>query len=292
MKCKYLGFAAALLAAAPVSAAEEIVRIESDLGTIVGTLATPDGEAAPVVLLLHGFTGVRDELAIVETEEGVLQRTARLLAEAGYASLRIDFRGSGDSDGAWQETTFSGQAADAVAAIDWLRGSDAVDGSRLAILGWSQGGLVALESTRQRSDVDALILWAPVVHPLHSYESLLGVEETAQALAADDPTLEITSTLPWGVETTLQASFWQEMPLTSPSAAAAGYDGPLMVIVGTRDTIVAPQPASGQVLIDYHNGPEELAVFDTDHVWDVFSGPETLDTLMVPTSLSWLEAHL
>ena len=292
MMNRQLGFAVAMLTAIPASAAEEIIHIDTDGGTIVGTLSTPTGDPAPVVLLLHGFSGSRDELAIAETEEGVLQRTARLLADAGYASLRIDFLGSGESDGAWPETTFSGQTADAVTAIDWLRNAETVDGSRLAVLGWSQGGLVALQATRERPDIGALVLWAPVVNPLHSYENLLGAEETALALTADDPTVEITSTLPWGAETTLQASFWQEMPLTSPIAAAAGYGGPLMVIVGTRDDIVAPQPASGQVLLDYHDGPEELAVFDTDHVWDVFSGPETLDSLMIPTTLGWLEAHL
>lgn len=284
---------AACLTLLPAAAAAEEtdVRIDLDGQAIIGTLETPSGDPAPVVLLLHGFTGTRDELPVKDTDEGVFARTARLLAEAGYASLRIDFRGSGDSDGAWEDTTFSGQTADAVAAIDWLSENDAVDGERIAVLGWSQGGLVAAHAVAERPDVDAAILWAPVVHPLHSYEGLLGAETLAEALAAD-PETPITATLPWGAETVLRASFFQEMALTNSAAAIAGYEGPLKVIVGAKDTVVAPQPATGEALLRYHEGPEALSVFDTGHVWDAFAGPDTLDGSMVPATLEWLEAHL
>ncbi|MBN9348951.1 MAG: hypothetical protein J0I48_22580, partial [Devosia sp.] len=100
---------------------ESNVKIARGDETIVGTLALPKGvEKPPVVLLLHGFTGKRDELAVAGTEEGVYSRTARLLAERGVASLRIDFVGSGDSSGKWEDTTTFSQIADAVAAFDWL----------------------------------------------------------------------------------------------------------------------------------------------------------------------------
>lgn len=272
-------------------AAEETVTIESDLGAIVGTLETPEGAPAPVVLMLHGFTGTRDELAVAGTDEGVFSRTARLLADAGYASLRIDFRGSGESAGTWPETTFSGQIADAVAAIDWLGMADTVDGSRVAVLGWSQGGLVAAHAAAARPEVRAAVLWAPAVHPMHTYADVLGADTVAEALAAD-PATPFTTKLPWGVETTLNAAFYQELPLYSTAAAVRGYDGPLKVIVGGRDTVVAPQPHSGQALMAYHEGPESLDVFETDHVFDAFTGPEVLDGQMVPATLDWLAAHL
>lgn len=102
------------------NAREQTVQIATDRGNIVGTLATPDGPPAPVVLLLHTFTGMRDELPVAATGEGAFARTARALKKAGYASLRIDFLGSGDSDGAWEDTTISGQIADALEAVRWL----------------------------------------------------------------------------------------------------------------------------------------------------------------------------
>lgn len=285
------GAALALLVCTPALASETVVEFPVNGAKVVGTLELPDGKAgAPVVLLLHGFTGSRDELAIKDTDEGVFSRTARLLAEKGYASLRIDFRGSGQSGGAWADTTFSGQIADAVAAVDWLKGNSSVDGKRISIIGWSQGGLVAAHAAKARPEVRAVSLWAPVVDPMYTFSSLLGADTVAKALAST-PGTAITAKLPWGAETTLKASYYHELPVTSPVAAAAGYGGPLQVIVGTKDTIVAPQPASGQILLNYHDGPEELLVFDTDHVWDAFSGPQTIDQKMVPAALAWFESH-
>ncbi|MCR9138058.1 MAG: alpha/beta hydrolase [Alphaproteobacteria bacterium] len=284
-------FALSLLAA-PVSAAEKLVSFPVNGQKVVGTLEIPDAQTgpSPVVLLLHGFTGTRDELPVKDTNEGVFKRVAHQLSDAGYASLRIDFRGSGDSEGAWEDTTFSGQIADAIAAVDWLKASQDIDGSKISILGWSQGGLVATHAAASRPEVKSTILWAPVTNPLATFSALLGSETVAAAIAGE-PETPHTVKLPWGVETTLKGAFYQELPTTSPAAAMGEYEGPLLVIVGTRDTTVAPQPFAGQILLDYHPGIEKLAVFDTDHVWDAFVGPATIDEKMVPTTLEWLEAH-
>lgn len=276
----------------PAAAAEQLVSFPVDGQKVVGTLEIPDTQTgpSPVVLMLHGFTGTRNELPVKDTDDGVYTRVARQLSDAGYASLRIDFRGSGDSEGAWEDTTFSGQIADAVAAVDWLKDNKDVDGTSISVLGWSQGGLVAAHAVAERPNVKSAILWAPVTNPLHTYSTLLGSDTVATAIAGA-PEAPHTVKLPWGVDTTLKGAFYQQLPTTSPSGAIAGYPGPLLVIVGTRDTTVTPQPLAGQILLDYHPGTEKLVVFDTDHVWDAFSGPGTIDDQMVPTTLEWLVTH-
>ena len=284
--------AALALLASPSLAAEEDVAIPTPNGDVIGTLETPEGAPAPAVLLLHGFGGSRHELAVAGTEDGVFSRTAEAFAEAGVATLRIDFRGSGESPGGFEATTFSGQIADAVAALDWLAADGRVDGGRLGALGWSQGGLVASHLAAERPDaLDAVVLWAPVANPLHSYGGLLGADTLAEAASAA-PGTPISFTMPWGAEMTLNREFFDEIAVTSPPAAAAAYPGPLMVVVGARDEVVAPQPASGQIFLDYHDGPEALVVVEADHVWNAFEGPATLDEEMIPRSLAWFEEHL
>ena len=272
------------------SATEQLVEIDRDGVSMVGTLELPDGEPAPVALLLHGFNGTRNELPVHDTDEGVFERTARRLAEAGYASLWIDFTGSGESGGDWSETTFQGQTADALAALEWLRNSQMVDGSSVALLGWSQGGLVAAHVAAVESDIRSVTLWAPVDNPMLTYAELLGVEtiREAQSLSPDTP---ITRPLPWGGETTLNASFFQAMPVTSTTAAISKYAGPLQVIVGENDTVVFSQPASGLMLPDYHDGEENLAVFDTDHIFEVFNTSSILDDKIISTSINWMARH-
>ena len=83
-----------LLTAMPAVATETTVTILSDDQPLIGTLNVPDAAApAPVVLMLHGFGGTRDELASDAVPEGGVGRTAATLANARYARSRIDFRG-------------------------------------------------------------------------------------------------------------------------------------------------------------------------------------------------------
>ncbi len=163
--------------------------------------------------------------------------------------------------------------------------------SRIAILGWSQGGLVASHTAKARPQVKAVSLWAPVANPLYTYPALLSQEVVTKAWGSA-PETEITAKLPWGADTTLKAAFYQQLPIYSTPAALANYDGPLQVIVGLKDTLVTPQPASGEILLQYHEGPEELVPVETDHVFDAFVGPDVIDGKMVPATLAWLKAHL
>ncbi len=257
--------------------------------TVIATLCLPENQTpAPAVLLLHGFTGSRHEMAIAGTAEGVFSRTARLLAQAGFASLRIDFRGSGDSEGLWEDTTFSGQTTDAVAGFDWLSACPGIDRTQISILGWSQGGLVACHVARLRPQVKSLVLWAPVVNPMLTFSHLLGSDRVLQALGQPAKTL-ITAPLPWGGETTLRASCLHEIPLTDPVAALVSYRGPVQVIVGLHDEAVFPQPASGKILLAYHQGPHRLDIFGMDHSFGCSFGPKTLDGKMLPATLEWLQ---
>ncbi len=95
-----------------------------------GMLHRPVGvKRAPVVFMCHGFAG---------TKVGcyrIYVRLAEALARRGIASMRIDFRGCGDSEGEFQKTTLSGQVEDAMLTLKWLEEDEGLDVSRLGILG-------------------------------------------------------------------------------------------------------------------------------------------------------------
>lgn len=276
------------LAALPVHAqSEEVVTIDTPLGPVIGTLETPAGDPAPVVLLFHGFTGVRDELPVANTDEGVFSRTARLLAEAGIASLRIDFRGSGESPGAFADTTYEGQVADGLAAIDWLEANPAVDGQRLAVIGWSQGGLVATAVAGRSDKPDALVLWAAVANPEESFGGILGAEVLQQGLTVGDAAVPIT--LPWGAKIELKQGFFEGVATFDPPTEVASYEGPLLIAHGTLDTTVLPTAVDAFVAA--HPGDETTWIAEMDHVFNAFTGPETLDR-MVADTIGFLQPHL
>lgn len=267
--------------------AESIVNF-SNLGqNIIGTLAMPvTDEAVPLVLLFHGFKGERDELPIVNTEEAMYSRTARIFAERGIATLRIEFRGSGESEGLWEDTTFTGQISDAIAALDFVETLEGVDPARIGIIGLSQGGLVGASAAGQDARVASLVLWSAAANPASNFANILPWETIQAGLAlADGEVLPIV--LPWGEETGMRREFFEELFTVDPVAEIVSYTNPLLVIVGSRDTTVYPMPQAGQVFLNYHEGDEALIVLDGDHVFDVLAtGPEVLDQAIF-NSLAW-----
>ena len=254
--------------------AEEVVTFENDGGTIYGTLVMPADVRGnvPTVLMLHGFTGSRDEGPVLQPDfsftDFMYERTANVFAENGIASLRIDFRGSGESldQFGFEETTFTSQISDAHAAIEWLDDRKYV--GDIGVLGLSQGGLVGAITAESDKRVSSLVLWSPVANPVDTYKTVLGEDSVLSGLTQPST----TAILPWGAPVTLNQAFFEDLYTTDPIAAISHYSKPMQVVVGTLDTIVTPQPYYGELYMSYHDGYEELVVLDADHVFDVFTG--------------------
>jgi hypothetical protein len=252
---------------------EGLIRFAVDGLSIAGTLSLPNGGPAPVVLLLHGFTGTRHEMPVAGTDEGVFSRTARLLAERGLASLRIDFRGNGDSGGAFPDMTFEGQIADARAALAVLRADPRVDGTRIAVLGWSQGGLIAASVAGREPELKAAVLWAAVAVPRQSFGKLLDLAEAGvgpEGLAIPDKP-----------ELRLRQAFFHGVRVHKPLAEIARFAGPLLVAHGWQDVAVLPEAA--QHYIAAHKGRHELWMADMDHGFNAGTDAQTLDRMVEVT---------
>jgi uncharacterized protein len=125
---------------------------------IVGMLHVPEGRGrVPAALLLHGFTGTKVEA------HRIFVKLSRALAGHGIASLRFDYRGSGDSAGEFENMTIRSELADAQAAIKFLARHRRVNSRCMAVIGFSLGSAVAAYLVaRERSRFKSLVLWAPV----------------------------------------------------------------------------------------------------------------------------------
>lgn len=113
----------------------------------------PGGDAA--VLCLHGFTGTPYEVAPL----------ARALGSAGFTVSAPLLAGHGQDARALANTHWQDWLASAEQALDGLRA--ATNGARVAIVGFSMGGLLALRLARLRPGcVSALaVLSAPLRLP-------------------------------------------------------------------------------------------------------------------------------
>jgi len=265
------------------------ITFSSNDQEVVGTLLVPEGEPAPVVLLLHGFTGRRDELKSAYVKQGVFVRTAVQLAEAGFASLRIDFRGSGESQAnlTFADTTFESQVTDGLAAIDYLKSLDSVDSSKIRIIGWSQGGLVATAVAGRSGMDDPIALWNAVTNTKSTYSILFGEDVVKKGIAAarDEP---IAVKLPWGSDITLNGAFFHGIETFDPINEVRSFPGPLLVVQGKNDTVV--DPAGVTALLEAHDGAEALLLEDMDHGFNLSSTRVMFD-LVIAETIAFFKEH-
>lgn len=125
--------------------------------TLAGTLTVPDGPGPhPAVVLVSGSGPQdRDESLLGHKPFLVL---ADHLSRRGIAVLRYDERGVGKSTGNFGAATSEDFAADAQAALTWLRARPEVASDKAGIVGHSEGGLIAPMIARDPSAGAAFIV--------------------------------------------------------------------------------------------------------------------------------------
>jgi pimeloyl-ACP methyl ester carboxylesterase len=92
-----------------------------------------------------------------------LSVTCRDLAERGYACLRFDYGGYGDSAGEFEDATVTSMCDDIESALDELVRRSGV--KRLGLLGMRFGATMAALVAGRRTDLERLILWEPLCRP-------------------------------------------------------------------------------------------------------------------------------
>ena len=209
----------------PAGSSSQVVRLDEG---IVGTLVRPGpGGPYPAVLMLHGFASDRDEV------NDMFKRTAEGLAEQGIASLRIDFRGCGDSAGKFRETTIDGQIADAERALAWLRAQDYIDKDLLGLHGFSLGGAIAvLTTSRHLEEIKSLSVWAPTAELRADFLESLGQETFAQATRSGSASRD----LGWR-KVTLDRRFFESLDKWDVGGALLGFEGPFLAVAGAKDPL-------------------------------------------------------
>ncbi|HET7197358.1 MAG TPA: alpha/beta fold hydrolase, partial [Burkholderiales bacterium] len=117
---------------------EERVHFTSAGLRLSAILEAPAGAGGrlPAVMVLHGFGSNKDS--------GTMRTAAKLFTSLGYAALRFDMRGCGESEGERGRVICLEQVEDTRSALTFLAGRSDVDASRIAVFGHSFGAAVAI----------------------------------------------------------------------------------------------------------------------------------------------------
>ena len=247
---------------ASVMAREELVRNAGDTNAFIpldgfslaATVTAPQAAATklPAVVLVPGFGPEdRDEVTGNVPVFGLL---AGHLADAGYLVVRYDRRGIGQSGGRAENATLTEYADDLNGVVDWLRRRKDVDANRIGVIGYDEGGAVAMLTAAKQSRIRALGLIAVPGVSGRDYV----VEQQARALASIDASAADKQAKVQLQQTIMNAAIsgvgWDNVPaelrrgadqpiyrswlLFDPAAVIPKVEQPMLILQGDADVEV------------------------------------------------------
>jgi dipeptidyl aminopeptidase/acylaminoacyl peptidase len=244
---------------------EEVpIRFENQNLILHGMMHLPTREPRyPCVVFLHGYTGSR------VGDHCILVKAARELCRAGYACLRFDFRGSGESEGDFVDITVDGEISDASAALEFLKDFKGIDPERVGLVGMSLGGAVAA-CVGAQAGVKSLALWSP-----WAFIDYL-VEKGGKIFK--DPYAWLPPNFKEAVKKKGRVDiggymrgrpFFESLGEIDPLREVAKYQGPVLIIHGSEDQVVSP--ANSEYIYDSVKGTRRLMIIDdADHTFSSF----------------------
>jgi uncharacterized protein len=257
---------------------EEKVNLDNG---IVGTLAIPDkAKDAPAVLLLHGFASSRDEVG------DMYKNLAGSLAKEGVASLRIDFRGWGESAGDMQDSTIHGMVDDTQTAYNFLAKQDFVDAKRIGVVGFSLGGGVAIVSGAQNPTwYKSMVLWSSVGDLKPDFVEDLGGWAFDKAKNDGMVILDLGFRTVW-----LKNSFFTGLEEYKLQDLIKQYPGAFLAIAGSED--FSAKYVKG--FVDSLSGsPKESSIIKgADHIYGVLTEDQTMANSVIDQTAKWFAKTL
>lgn len=225
-------------------------RVSFDNGEgheLVGVLHEPDAVPAAWVLFAHCFTCTKNVKAAVHISQA--------LVEEGFAVLRFDFTGLGESDGEFVDTTFSSNVHDLLAAAKYLEESHRAPS---ILVGHSLGGAAVLRAAARLDSVQAVATIAAPADPGHVRELLGDQLERIREQGKGEVRLE-------GRSFTIGREFLEDLERNDWRDVIHGLRRPLLIFHSPVDRRVSIDNA--QLIYESAMHPKSfVSLEDADHL--------------------------
>ncbi len=290
------------------------VSVQTPMGhTLAGTLTIPkiasDKHRVGAVVTITG-SGPQDRDEFI-TLEGYrpFRQYADSLGRRGIAVLRMDDRGVGASTGTFKGATSADFGEDIRAGLAYLRTRPEIDPHRLAVLGHSEGALIAPIVAAKEPDLRAIVLLAGIARPgrgtlAAQLANLINHNADFTQKQKDSATLTIPATM----DKLAAADPWMDFFLKyDPSATARQLSKPaVLILTGANDQQADPKQVpewaaafrkSGNrdVTAKVLPGLDHLFVVDADGFppgYAKLPTPVTVDPRAVGVIVDWLAQRL
>jgi uncharacterized OsmC-like protein/pimeloyl-ACP methyl ester carboxylesterase len=215
-------------------------------GDLAGKLEMPSDAPKAWALFAHCFTCGKDNIAA--------GRISRALAGQGFAVLRFDFTGLGESEGDFAETGFSSNVEDLVCAADHLR--DQFDAPAV-LIGHSLGGAAVLAAAARIPEVRAVATIGAPADPSH-VAGLLG--DALPEVEAGEAAVSIG-----GRRFRVRRQFLDDIAMQPQCERISTLDAALLVMHSPIDEVVSVNNA--RTIFDTARHPKSFVTLDgVDHL--------------------------
>lgn len=233
---------------------QQQIQFENHRGErLAGTLHQPEGPPVGAVVAGHCFTCSR--------HTGIIRRICDELSETGLTVLRFDFSGNGQSEGRFEQSTWSKQILEMEAAVDLMKDQGA---GWIGLAGHSLGAAIALLTARRNDSIGAVCRLAGRIRPSRPTYFLTS---TQREILAARGQVEFTSR---GRQLSIRQAFFDDAEAHDLTEATRSLTIPMLVVHGDQDDII---PVSEAYLARQANPQHvQLAIVEGgDHM---FSRPE------------------
>jgi pimeloyl-ACP methyl ester carboxylesterase len=219
-----------------------------NLGATITTPTTTVPKAPAVVLV--GASGQQDREEAVAGVP-VFGQIAGALSNAGFLVVRYDKRGTGQSGGRVEGATLSDYADDVVTIVKYLRDRKDVDDNRIAVVGYGDGGAVALLAADREKKIKAIALLEAggftgreitLEQQRHALDQLKTTDADRQAKIAMQTQI-VNATIkgdgwtgvPDEVRRQADTPYFKSWLLFDPASVIKRLDQPMLIVQGERD---------------------------------------------------------
>lgn len=246
---------------------EKKITFQNSRGTrLVGVLhlPVPEEKTNSAVIISHGFAANKDRTRLI--------KLAETLSKNGFATLRFDFGGCGESED--REITLKSQVDDLKFAINYMRKNGY---SSIGLLGESLGGLTSILAYDDK--IKALVLWAPVTKS--KTPSIIQKEELQQELNERGFLIYQKD----GREFKIPKEYLEERQAVNQKEILSKIKSPVLIIHGDKDDTIPL--AQSKEAMQFLSGKSKLEIIkEGDHKLD-----DKMDEV-ISLSVNWFKKYL
>jgi putative redox protein len=199
------------------------------------------------VLFAHCFT--------CNKNLGAVRNISRALSSAGFGVLRFDFTGLGESDGDFEDTNFSGNVTDLIAASDYLAENYKAP---TLLVGHSLGGAAAIFAAAEIDSIKAVATIGAPSNPVHVTHLLQSSLEEIEQQGIARVNLS-------GPHFTIKKQFLDDLKTKSLPDVAQNLRKALLVMHSPQDTTVGIKNAE-EIYVSARHPKSFVSLDGADHL--------------------------